>query len=107
MILLFYNPKIDMEPILGMNYFVFCLLVLIVVLYFSKEIRDEGFFGMSPGTMVQLSSTRAPTLQGRIDVNRKPDQDMDDQIQANLTAKALMDMTGPGETDHHYALASL
>ena len=44
--------------VFGMNYFVFCILILIVVLYFTKEFRDEGF-GMSPGTLVQLSSTRA------------------------------------------------
>jgi len=45
-----------------------CILILIAVLYYTKEVRDEGFFvkpytnseafGMSPGTMDQLSSTR-------------------------------------------------
>ena len=27
------------------NYYVFCILVLFVVLYFTKEFRDEGFTG--------------------------------------------------------------
>jgi hypothetical protein len=99
-----------METILGMNFFVFCILVLIIVLYFSKEIRDEGFFGTSPGTMDQLASTHVPVVKEPtkiIDINRKPDQEVEDQIQANLTAKALMDMTGPGSTEHQYATASL
>lgn len=44
--------------VFGINFFVFCIIVLTVVLCFTKDFRDEGF-GMSPGTMDQLSSTRA------------------------------------------------
>lgn len=46
-----------MKHIFGLNYFVFCFIVLAVVLFFSKNIRDEGFFGMAPGVMDQLAST--------------------------------------------------
>jgi len=111
-----------MNTVFGMNFFVFCFLALIVVFYFSKEIRDNGLsgynlkmpfgansheaFGTSPGTMDQLSSTRAPG--GRpdiIDPNRKPDQDLEDHIQSNLTKKAIMEMTPPGSMDSDYASA--
>ena len=113
-----------MNTVLGMNFFVFCFLVLIVVFYFSKEIRDNGLvgynvkssfgadakeaFGTSPGTMDQLSSTRSPSVGGRpdiIDPNRKPDQDLEDHIQANLTKKAIMEMSPPGSMDQQYASA--
>ena len=36
-----------MNSVLGMNFFVFCFLVLIVVFYFSKEARDGGLSGYS------------------------------------------------------------
>ena len=32
-----------MKPILGINFFIFCILTLAIVLYFTKEVRDEGF----------------------------------------------------------------
>ena len=94
----------------GMNFFVFCFLALLAVFYFSREIRNENFvgshesFGMSPGTLDQLKSTSVPS--GRpdiIDPNRKPDQDLEDHIQDNLTKKALMEMTPPGSSDQRYA----
>ena len=59
----------------GINFFVLCILTLAIVLYFTKEVRDEGFFdnsgaliqlassesfGMSPGTLTQLQSTSVP-----------------------------------------------
>lgn len=102
--------------VLGMNFFVFCFLVLIAVFYFSREIRNEGFyvavskeaFGMSPGTLDQLKSTSVPrtAMPEIIDPNRKPDQDITDQIQSNLTTKALMEMTPPGSiADYKYAQA--
>jgi len=113
-----------MNTVFGMNFFVFCFLVLIVVFYFSKEFRDKGLsgynlkmpfgadsqeaFGTSPGTLDQLSSTRSPSAGGRpdiIDPNRRPDQDLEDHIQANLTKKAIMEMTPPGSMDHDYASA--
>jgi hypothetical protein len=114
-----------MNSVLGLNYFVFCILVLILVLFFTKDVRDEGFdsikdkndkndkddkkemFGMSPGTMDQLSSTRVEMFENikeesvlekdtpRYDPNRKPEQGLSDLIQANLTKQALQSMTEP------------
>lgn len=98
---------------LGMNYFVFCFLMLVVVLYFTKDLRDEGFFGTSPGTMVQLASTRAPTsdnvglyaapIKAQVDVNAKPNQAEEDLIQSKLTMKALLDMTESGSFQSGFA----
>jgi len=91
-----------MKRILGVNFFVFCILTLAIVLYFTKEIRDEGFFdnsgaliqlassepfGMSPGTMDQLSSTR---------VVSKRDQEIEDRLYNNLTEQGIINMTESG-----------
>ena len=91
-----------MKRILGVNFFIFCILTLAIVLYFTKEIRDEGFFdnsgaliqlasseafGMSPGTMDQLSSTR---------VVSKRDQEIEDQLYNNLTEQGIINMTESG-----------
>jgi hypothetical protein len=84
------------------NFFIFCILTLAIVLYFTKEVRDEGFFdnsgaliqlasseafGMSPGTMDQLSSTR---------VISKRDQAIEDQLYNNLTEQGIINMTESG-----------
>ena len=96
-----------------MNFIVFGILVLAIVLYFTKEIRDEGFFdntgalinlasteafGMSPGTMDQLSSTRV--------TSRKEDE-IEDQIYDNLTLQGIINMTESGYNDTDYASAHL
>jgi hypothetical protein len=100
-----------MRAVFGINYFVFCILVLAVILYFTKEIRDEGFdnsgaliqlasseaFGMSPGVMDQLSSTR---------VVSKREQDVDDQIYDNLTRQGIINMTESGYKGSDYESAS-
>lgn len=109
-----------MNMVFGMNFFVFCFLALIVIFYFSKEARDQQWagynvraslgenskeaFGTSPGTMDQLTSTRAPN-SAIIDPNRKPDQDLNDHIQANLTNKAIAEMSPSGSDDSEYASA--
>ena len=92
-----------MSDVFGLNYFVFCIIVLIVVMYLTRQVRNEAFeeekkehFGTSPGTMDQLSSTRAPFTNPVKDVNARPDQELEDQLQKNLTKKALMDMTESG-----------
>ncbi len=97
-----------MKSVFGINYFVFCILVLAVVLYFTKEIRDEGFFvspgtmdqlassegfGMSPGTMDQLSSTRV--------VSRK-EEEVDEAINDNLTRQGIINMTESGYKGSDY-----
>jgi hypothetical protein len=98
-----------MNTVFGINFFVFCILTLAIVLYFTKEIRDEGFFvspgvfdqlasteafGMSPGTMDQLASTRV--------VSRK-DQEIDDKIYNNLTRQGIINMTESGYKGTEYA----
>jgi hypothetical protein len=92
-----------------LTFFLGCLLVLVVVFYFSREIRNEGFmnvkesFGMSPGTLDQLASTRVAKPQ-IIDPNRRPDQDVNDLIQSNLTNKAIAELS-PSGSDDRYASA--
>ena len=90
-----------MKAVFGINFFIFCILILFIVLYFTKEMRDEGFdnsgaliqlasseaFGMSPGTMDQLSSTR---------VISKRDQAIEDQLYNNLTEQGIINMTESG-----------
>jgi hypothetical protein len=97
-----------MKAVFGINFFVFCILVLAVVLYFTKEIRDEGFdntgaliqlasseaFGMSPGVMDQLSSTRV--------VSRR-EEDVDDRIYDNLTRQGIINMTESGYKGSDFA----
>ena len=97
-----------MKAVFGINFFVFCLLTLFIVLYFTKEMRDEGFdntgaliqlasseaFGMAPGVMDQLSSTR---------VVSKREQDVDDEIYDNLTRQGIINMTESGYKGSDYA----
>ena len=83
---------IEMYHIFGMNYFVFCFIALAIVLYFTKEIRDEGFFGMSPGTLVQLRSTSVPSCPSTSMTN-PASTPLQDLIQDNLQKKGIMDMT--------------
>jgi hypothetical protein len=112
-----------MHTVFGLNFFVFCILALFLIMYFTKEIRDEGFFsednqvkeepfGASPGTFDQLRSTRVPPPTGTTaavstmhDPNRRPEQEMEDMIQSNLTKKALMEMTESGMQGPDYASA--
>jgi len=100
-----------MKDIFGINFFVFCLLALIIVLFFSKQMRDEGFdstgaliqlasseaFGMSPGVMDQLSSTRVVSDQ---------EQEVDDQIYRNLTKQGIINMTESCYKGSEYASAT-
>ena len=100
-----------MNKVFGINFFVFCLVTLSIVLYFTKEIRDEGFFdnsgalvqlasteafGMAPGVMDQLSSTR---------VVGKKEQEVDDEIYDNLTRQGIINMTESGYKGSDYASA--
>ena len=94
-----------MKSILGVNFFVFCILTLAIVLYFTRGIRNEGFFdnsgaliqlasseafGMSPGVMDQLSSTR---------VISKRDQEIENHLYNNLTEQGIINMTESGYND--------
>ncbi len=102
-----------MNKVFGINFFVFCILTLSLVLYFTREIRDEGFFdntgalinlasteafGMSPGTMDQLASTRVVSQR---------EQDIDDEIYNNLTRQGIINMTESGYKDSDFASTAL
>jgi hypothetical protein len=97
-----------MKKVFGINFFVFCLGVLAIVLYFTREIRDEGFF-VSPGTMDQLASTEAFDNTGALTqlettrVVSKREQDVDDEIYDNLTRQGIINMTESGYNGTDYA----
>ncbi len=78
-----------MHKLFGLNYYLFCILALFTVLYFTKNMRDEGFFGMSSGTMDQLSSTHVPTSNDAVQ----------EAIQINLIEKGIKQMTESGFGD--------
>jgi hypothetical protein len=99
-----------MNKIFGINFFVFCLGVLAIVLYFTKEIRDEGFF-VSPGVFDQLASTEGFDNSGALTqlattrVVSKKEEDIDDEIYDNLTRQGIMNMTESGYKGSDYASA--
>jgi len=99
----------------GMHFFMVCILILFVVLYFSKEVRNEGFvvemeeveakvaieateateaFGMSPGTMDQLSSTRVVSQQ---------EQEVEKKVYDDLTKQGIANMTETGYKGSDFA----
>ena len=112
-----------MKSIFGVNYFAFCFIVLALVLVFTKDMRDEGFFGMaigftnhttipelqgegffgmSPGTLTQLQSTHVPSpcssscssLPSMSTSMMNPmSSPLGDWIQNNLTRQGIMNMT--------------
>jgi hypothetical protein len=97
-----------MNKIFGINFFVFCIGVLAIVLYFTKEIRDEGFF-VSPGTLTQLASSEGFDNSGAMTqlestrVVSKREEDIDDKIQDNLTRQGILNMTESGYKGSDYA----
>ena len=91
-----------MHHVFGMNYFVFCFLVLTLVLFFTKEMREEGFYGMSPGTLIQLESSSVPSSCSSLplantSMTNPPTTPLNRFIQSNLTKKALKYMTGESD----------
>lgn len=99
-----------MNKVFGINFFVFCIGVLAIVLYFTKEIRDEGFF-VSPGVFDQLASTEGFDNSGALTqlattrVVSKKEEDIDDKIYDNLTRQGIMNMTESGYKGSDYASA--
>ena len=97
-----------MNKVFGLNFFVFCILTLAIVLYFTKEIRDEGFFD-STGALVQLASsegfdnTGALTQLASTRVVSQREEDIDDEIQNNLTRQGIINMTESGYNGTDYA----
>lgn len=101
-----------MKTVYGINFFVFCLLVLAITLYFTKSVRDEGFFvspgvfdqlasteafGTSPGTLVQLASTSVPS---------EKESEIDRKIYNNLTRQGIINMTESGYKGTEFANAA-
>lgn len=97
-----------MNKVFGLNFFVFCIVTLAIVLYFTKEIRDEGFFD-STGALVQLASTEAFDNTGALTqlastrVVSKREEDIDDEIYDNLTRQGIINMTESGYQGTDYA----
>jgi hypothetical protein len=97
-----------MNKVFGLNFFVFSILTLAIVLYFTREIRDEGFFD-STGALVQLASsegfdnTGALTQLASTRVVSQREEDIDDEIQNNLTRQGIINMTESGYKGSDYA----
>ena len=112
-----------MNKVFGLNFFVFCILTLAIVLYFTKEIRDEGFF-VSPGVfdqlassegfdntgaLINLASTEAFDNSGALQqlnstrVVSRQEEEVDDEIQDNLTRQGIINMTESGYKGTDYA----
>jgi hypothetical protein len=100
-----------MNNIFGINFYIFCISLLIITLYFTKSIRDTEYFtspgvfdqlasteafGMSPGTIDQLASTR---------VVSEKEQELDNKIYNNLTLQGIINMTESGYKGSDYAIA--
>jgi hypothetical protein len=97
-----------MKAVFGINFFVFSIGVLAIVLYFTKEIRDEGFFD-STGALIQLESTEAFDNSGALAqlastrVVSQREEDIDDEIYDNLTRQGIINMTESGYKGTDYA----
>lgn len=92
----------------SIQFLVWPILIMFVLLYFTRHLRDEGFdntgaliqlasteaFGMSPGTMDQLASTRVESEQ---------EQELDERIYDNLTKQGIINMTETGYHGTEYA----
>ncbi len=95
---------IDMIKNININLVIFLIIILLIVLYFTKTVRDISYsiesdesnkektkekFGMSPGVVDQMASTR---------VISKKEEDIDDTIYDNLTRQGIINMTESGYT---------
>jgi hypothetical protein len=91
------------------NLVVFLIILLAIALYFTREVRNEGFF-VSPGTLDQLASTEAFGMSpGTLDqlqstrVISKKEQDINDTIYNNLTRQGIINMTESGYNNTDYS----
>jgi hypothetical protein len=97
-----------MKAVFGINFFVFCIGVLAIVLYFTKEIRDEGFFD-STGALIQLASSEAFDNSGALTqlastrVVSQREEDIGDEIYDKLTRQGIINMTESGYKGTDYA----
>ena len=70
-----------------LRFILFGLVLLVVVLYFSKSIRDEGFYAAAAAASMQPSSPSNESTQG------PTIRDTEQVIQQQLVARDLYDMT--------------
>lgn len=85
-----------MKSVFGINFFIFCILSLTIILYYTHEICDEGSdegFD-NTGALTQLDSTR---------VISKREHDIHDRIYDNLTRQGIINMTESGYKSSDYA----
>jgi hypothetical protein len=88
-----------MRHVFGLNYFIFCILVLVFVLFCTKEMRDEGFD--NTGALVQLAASRVePFLSGdaliQLENSRTVNtikQKEDEKIYNDLKKQGIINMT--------------
>ena len=102
--------EIDMNTVFGLNFFVFCIAALFVIMYFTKELRDEGFFvekppapkevvGMLPRDKIGSIHIPPKTGEGVVMMKRNPEMEL---IQANLVRRDIQSMTeGDMQREEH------
>jgi hypothetical protein len=94
----------------GLNFFVFGIITLIITLYLTRKVRNEGFFD-STGALVQLASTEAFDNSGaltQLDSTRvvsQQEEDIDEHLYDNLTRQGIINMTESGYKGSDYASA--
>ena len=97
-----------MNKVFELNFFVFCILSLTIILYFTRDIRNEGFFDNS-GALIQLASNEAFDSTGALTqlestrVVSQREEDIDEHLYDNLTRQGIMNMTESGYKGTDYA----
>ena len=102
--------KIDMNTVFGLNFFVFCIVGLFLIMYFTKELRDEGFFVEEPSVPKEVVGSKPRDTMGSIHIppktgegvlmlKRNPEMEL---IQANLVRRDIQSMTeGDMQREEH------
>ena len=102
--------KIDMNTVFGLNFFVFCIAGLFLIMYFTKELRDEGFFVEEPSVPKEVVGSKPKDTMGSIHIppktgegvvmmKRNPEMEL---IQANLVRRDIQSMTeGDMQLEEH------
>lgn len=96
-----------MNKVLVINLFLFYILILVIVLFLTREIRNEGFD--NTGALVQLASTEAFDNTGALTqlnstrVVSEREQDINQHLYDNLTRQGIMNMTESGYKNYDSA----
>jgi len=102
--------EIDMNTVFGLNFFVFCIAGLFLIMYFTKELRDEGFFteektvskevvGAKPKDAMGSIHIPPKTGEGVVMLKRNPEMEL---IQSNLVRRDIQSMTeGDMQREEH------